>query len=114
MVLSSAEIAQAHLDDRDTVSELLDEIIIQAERTGKIVKQVLQFAREEPSEKQIIDIMDVIETSRLLVRKELDTHGTSIEFEALKHPLRLLGNATADDPLVGIQVGESAQQDGLA
>lgn len=70
-ILMGAQSALADLDDptqRDFVRRCLNEIVDDARRCGRIVKSILRFARQEPTEKWPTDLSALLRRSIDLLR----------------------------------------------
>ena len=59
----------------------LEEITVQAKRSGSIVRSILQFSRDEPTEKRRGDVSEVIEHAYELTRSYALERDAMIEFE---------------------------------
>ncbi|HKU61307.1 MAG TPA: ATP-binding protein, partial [Gemmatimonadales bacterium] len=64
----------------------------QAERAGRIVRNLLTFARKGVLEKSPVDLNDVAARTALLIMYELQLHGIELESVTGPHPVVVLGD----------------------
>jgi two-component system NtrC family sensor kinase len=64
----------------------------QAERAGRIVRNLLTFARKGVAEKSSVDLNDVASRTCLLIVYELQLHGIELESELSPEPVEVLGD----------------------
>jgi two-component system NtrC family sensor kinase len=64
----------------------------QAERAGRIVRNLLTFARKGVVEKTAVDLNDVAARTSLLIVYELQLHGIQLESELSPEPVIVLGD----------------------
>jgi two-component system NtrC family sensor kinase len=64
----------------------------QAERAGRIVRNLLTFARKGVAEKAAVDLNDVAVRTSLLIVYELQLHGIELESELSPAPVVVLGD----------------------
>ncbi len=64
----------------------------QAERAGRIVRNLLTFARKGVAEKTAVDLNDVAARTSLLIVYELQLHGIDLESELSPEPVVVLGD----------------------
>ncbi|MGH7579489.1 MAG: ATP-binding protein, partial [Gemmatimonadales bacterium] len=64
----------------------------QAERAGRIVRNLLTFARKGVAEKAAVDLNDVAARTSLLIVYELQLHGIELESELSAEPVVVLGD----------------------
>lgn len=64
----------------------------QAERAGRIVRNLLTFARKGVAEKAAVDLNDVASRTSLLIVYELQTHGIDLESDLSPEPVVVLGD----------------------
>ena len=64
----------------------------QAERAGRIVRNLLTFARKGVAEKSAVDLNDVAVRTSLLIVYELQLHGIELESELNPEPVVVLGD----------------------
>jgi two-component system, NtrC family, sensor kinase len=64
----------------------------QAERAGKIVRNLLTFARKGVPEKTAVDLNDVVVRTSLLIVYELQLHGIELESDLSSEPPVVLGD----------------------
>ena len=76
----------------DLPHEHLRVIHDQAERAGRIVRNLLTFARKGVAEKAAVDLNDVAARTSLLIVYELQLHGIELESELSPEPVVVLGD----------------------
>jgi two-component system NtrC family sensor kinase len=64
----------------------------QAERAGRIVRNLLTFARKGVAEKTAVDLNDVVRRTALLITYELQLHGIDLDSELSVDPVMVLGD----------------------
>jgi signal transduction histidine kinase len=64
----------------------------QAERAGRIVRNLLTFARKGVAEKAAVDLNDVASRTSLLIMYELQLHGIELESDFSAEPVVVLGD----------------------
>jgi two-component system NtrC family sensor kinase len=64
----------------------------QAERAGRIVRNLLTFARKGVAEKAAVDLNDVASRTSLLIVYELQLHGIELESDLSPEPVVVLGD----------------------
>ena len=64
----------------------------QAERAGRIVRNLLTFARKGVAEKTAVDLNDVVTRTSLLIVYELQLHGIELDTELSQQPVTVLGD----------------------
>jgi two-component system, NtrC family, sensor kinase len=64
----------------------------QAERAGRIVRNLLTFARKGVAEKTAVDLNDVVTRTSLLIVYELQLHGIELNSELSPDPVVVLGD----------------------
>jgi two-component system NtrC family sensor kinase len=64
----------------------------QAERAGRIVRNLLTFARKGVAEKAAVDLNDVASRTSLLIMYELQLHGIELEADFSEEPVMVLGD----------------------
>jgi two-component system NtrC family sensor kinase len=64
----------------------------QAERAGRIVRNLLTFARKGVAEKTAVDLNDVVTRTSLLIVYELQLHGIELDSELSPDPVVVLGD----------------------
>ena len=72
--------------------EHLRVIYDQAERAGRIVRNLLTFARKGVPEKTAVDLNDVVVRTSLLIMYELQLHGIELESDLTSEPTIVLGD----------------------
>jgi two-component system NtrC family sensor kinase len=72
--------------------EHLRVIYDQAERAGRIVRNLLTFARKGVPEKTAVDLHDVVVRTSLLIMYELQLHGIELESDLSPEPTVVLGD----------------------
>jgi two-component system NtrC family sensor kinase len=76
----------------DTPREHLRVIYDQAERAGRIVRNLLTFARKGVAEKTAVDLNDVVTRTSLLIVYELQLHDIELDSELSPEPVVVLGD----------------------
>ena len=107
--LLAAETALAIKDSPDAGEQLtacLQNIITSMDRCGRIVRTLMRYSRDEPSEKQACNINDVAEQALELARPYAECHRAELLLEL--DPERSLGPDESAGDRVG--VGQSASQ----
>ena len=79
-------------DAPDLPREHLRVIHDQAERAGRIVRNLLTFARKGVPEKAAVDLNDVAVRTSLLIVYELQLHGIELESALSPEPIVVLGD----------------------
>lgn len=95
-ILASSEFALAVEGDADQLDvwrESLTDNAKQARRCGDIVRSMLQFARNEPTEKRIEDLGAIARNVSRQAQKELDAGGGNIAFERAAVDIPVLASA---------------------
>ena len=64
----------------------------QAERAGRIVRNLLTFARKGVAEKAAVDLNDVVTRTSLLIVYELQLHGVELDSDLSPEPVVVLGD----------------------
>ena len=64
----------------------------QAERAGRIVRNLLTFARKGVAEKAAVDLNDVVTRTSLLIVYELQLHGIELDTDLSADPVIVLGD----------------------
>jgi two-component system NtrC family sensor kinase len=77
---------------REMPREHLRVIHEQAERAGRIVRNLLTFARKGVAEKAAVDLNDVAARTSLLIMYELQLHGIELESALSPEPVVVLGD----------------------
>ena len=72
--------------------EHLRVIYDQAERAGRIVRNLLTFARKGVPEKNAVDLHDVVVRTSLLITYELQLHGIDLDSDLSEDPTIVLGD----------------------
>ncbi len=78
LAAETALIVKDNPDEDVRFERCLNNIVTSLDRCGRIVRNMLKFARDEPAEKQPCQISDVISQSRDLVRAYAQRHKTTI------------------------------------
>jgi len=92
-VLSLSGLMLRHLPEQDERAEDLDIIVKETTRCREIVRGLLDFARESPTELQVIDVNQVLETTLSLAKKleRMETVAWTVELSST--PLYVDGDA---------------------
>jgi len=94
MILLETGLAAEGVEDRTAVARRLSKITEYTERCGRIVKNVLQFSRDEPTVRHALDVNATVRRARDLMREYCVAHGVGLELDLDPMPLMTLGNAT--------------------
>ena len=87
-----AEFLQERVGPASAEAEHLRVIHEQAERAGRIVRNLLTFARKTTPGDALVDLSDTIGRSALLLGYELHLHGTEMVQDRMDEPLPVRGN----------------------
>ena len=87
-----AELLLERAPDPSLPHEHLRVIHDQAERAGRIVRNLLTFARKGVAEKVAVDLNDVASRTSLLIMYELQLHGIELEPDFSPEPVVVLGD----------------------
>ncbi len=92
---SIAGLAELLLERTQTPGPLREHLRVihdQAERAGRIVRNLLTFARKGVPEKSAVDLNDVVARTSLLIVYELQLHGIELESALSPEPVDVLGD----------------------
>lgn len=98
-ILGYGEMARAKVDPESLLAKNLDAILKAGERGRVLVSQILTFSRKSPSEKQVVDVADLVDEVATLVRGSAP-HPVDLVQSAPRYAARVLGNATELHQLV--------------
>ncbi len=93
-ILMSARHALRSIEDRLNVETSLQEVIDEADRCGHIVKGLLLFAKHQPSEKEALNLNDVLYRAAGLVRGYGGRRNVSIETATDDRIASVVANST--------------------
>ena len=68
-VLTLSSLLLKHTDDKDSHREDLEIIVEETTRCREIVRNLLDFARERPARKQVVDVNDILRDTLMLTSK---------------------------------------------
>jgi signal transduction histidine kinase len=94
MIQLVAETALRFTDDPERVEDMLGQIISDVTRCSHIVKSILRFAKEQPSEKWTTDLNDIIRRSLDLTREYATRHGVTAMEQLCEDLPPVLANPT--------------------
>ncbi len=97
-ILNGAELAllsEGDSDENAVWKQTLEDNIAQARRCGRIVRSILQFSSDEPTEKRSEDVNEVVERACELARNYARERAAMVEFEARQSSGRVLMSAIA-------------------
>jgi two-component system NtrC family sensor kinase len=94
-ILLAAQYALAAKDGSDETAKSLEDIADHARRCGRIVKNVLRFARQETLEREREDLNDCLDRVRGLVEHMAERHEAVVEYACTERPLPVLVSSTA-------------------
>jgi PAS domain S-box-containing protein len=103
-VLNSAETALAVRDESDSKAmmvECLDNIVQSARRCGAIVKDLLKFASQEPTQKQPVPINHVVNQATRTLQKVVSDSGASLEVNLADETIVVVVNVLEMEIAVG-------------
>ncbi|MFC1757771.1 ATP-binding protein [Planctomycetota bacterium] len=93
--LSSAENALAmhhNLDSEAFVEECLENIVDSARRCGKIVKDLLRFASQEPTEKEVYSLNHIVSQANRAIRRVVNDSGVTLRCALVQQDCWVLAN----------------------
>jgi two-component system NtrC family sensor kinase len=91
-VLSLSSLWLKHMSTEDPKREDLEIIVTETSRCRDIVRNLLDFARERPTEKKIIDINKVVRDTLVLARKYDSMEAVNMDLELSPVPLNVNGD----------------------
>ncbi|MFA6032584.1 MAG: ATP-binding protein, partial [Myxococcota bacterium] len=94
-ILSLSSLWLKHMSTEDPRREDLEIIVTETSRCRDIVKNLLDFARERPTEKRIVDIRNVIRDTLALTRKYDAMQNTKLDLQLPGFPLNVNGDSKA-------------------
>jgi signal transduction histidine kinase len=77
-------------DEEATLRSALQTALEEARRCGRIVKSVLQFARDEPTQKWVEDLSPTVRRAAELARSYVEGRGGRLEIDVFGSPLAVL------------------------
>jgi len=84
------QLASAAIDPE--IHEMLRDIGSDAQRAAQVIRRLRALFKKEPSERQLVDIGEVIKEVVGLLRKELERRRVELEVSLAPGPLRALGD----------------------
>jgi signal transduction histidine kinase len=93
-ILLAARTAQQASDDPETVRTALEDIVEDTQRTARIVKNLLHFARSGDSARSPQDLNESIRRAAALTRPYGAQHSIALDLDLSDQPLWVSGNAT--------------------
>ncbi len=108
-ILMAAQFALKFQEDPALVKKALDDIVENAARCGRIVKNVLKFAQDVPSERAPADLNQVVLEARDLIQQYAEKRGTRIELELADELPRVVINPTELEQVIINLVGNAVQ-----
>ncbi len=108
-ILMAAQFAHKYQDDPMVVKRALDDIVKNAERCGRIVENVLKFARDAPSERTRADLNQVVLQARDLIQRLADKRGSSIELELAEELAPVVINQTEIEQVIVNLISNAVQ-----
>jgi len=108
-ILLAAEEARACVHDSEVTARALDDIADDAKRAARIVRSVLRFAKEEPTERSRVDLRDCVERALARTRPYCRERGVALELRSAPIPLEIVANATEIEQLVQNLVSNAAE-----
>ena len=108
-ILMAAQFASKFQEDPALVKKALDDIVRNAERCGRIVKNVLKFAQDVPSERARADLNQVVLEARDLIQQYAEKRGARIELELAAELPPVVINPTELEQVIINLVGNAVQ-----
>ena len=108
-MLLGLEMALAAVDQPDTVTELLRQNKHDLQRCARIVKGVLQFTKDQSTEKWALDLNEVVSHAVDFSRQHAREHGVDIQVRLADGLEPILGNTTELEQ-VGVNLIHNAVQ----
>jgi len=93
IMLLGTDTALACMDKPEVVAQLLRQNKVEIERCARVVRGVLNFAREQPTEKHPLDLNEVVGYSVVFATEFSAKHGVKVETRLAKSLNPILGNA---------------------
>lgn len=94
-ILLAAQCALRAKDDCGEMVKSLEDITDDARRCGRIVKNVLRFARQETLEREREDLNECLDRVRGLVEHLAERHEEIVEYQYAERPLPVLMSSTS-------------------
>jgi PAS domain S-box-containing protein len=98
-VVMTAQLLRKKANDPET-DQMLENLIQDAKRCGRIVRSVQKFARQEPSDRVLLDLNAVVRAAEELSRIELRRAGINLRLELEKDLPPVTGDATELEQVV--------------
>jgi PAS domain S-box-containing protein len=98
-VVVTAQLLRRKANDPET-AQMLENLIQDAKRCGRIVRSVQKFARQEPSARVLLDLNAVVRAAEELSRIELRRAGINLRLELEKDLPPVTGDATELEQVV--------------
>ncbi len=108
-ILLAAESVRSSAPDRGVVRDALDDIAEDARRAAHIVRSVLRFAKEEATERTLLDLRACLPHAIDLTRSYCREKGIALEADIATSRLEVLANATEIEQLVQNLVRNAAE-----
>ncbi len=108
-ILMAAQFALKFHDDLTAVKTALNDIVSHAIRCGRIVKGVLKFAGEAPTERAVADLNQVVQQARELVHQYGEKRGSKIELVLSDKVPAVVINQTEIEQVVVNLIGNAVQ-----
>lgn len=109
MLLLSMDVALASMDKPDKLADLLRKQKDDVQRCAHIVKGVLDFARQRPTDKTPLDLNDVVRHSLDFTREYAANNNVSVEVQLADSSSPVFGNATELEQVVVNLVNNGVQ-----
>lgn len=100
MLLLGADVALTSLDQPEALKELLSQIRRDVERCSRIVRGVLDFARQQVTEKWPLELNEVVRRSLDFTREYARKNHVNIEISCAQELPCILGNSTELEQVV--------------
>jgi PAS domain S-box-containing protein len=108
-ILLAAEAARSSAPDPGLVARALDDIVEDARRAARIVRSVLRFAKQEATERTLLDLRNYLPRAVDLARPYCREHDVALEVRLGPRALEVLANGTEIEQLVQNLVRNAAE-----
>jgi PAS domain S-box-containing protein len=92
LILESIRQEDAHSDQMAKFEKYLDLTVREAQRCGKIVNNLLSFARQQAVEPKVIDLCDIVDRIIQLIRHKLELSNIRLDWKSAKETLHVWGD----------------------
>jgi two-component system NtrC family sensor kinase len=92
LILESLRMGAARPDQMARFEKYLELTVREAQRCGKIVSNLLSFARQQPVEPKVIDLGEIVDRIIQLVHHKLELSNIRLDWQPETSPLRMWGD----------------------